>query len=99
MAVFSFFAEVTRWKMSCCGIEPSASVTQAVKKYSHSLEPPFGQNSNLPASAAAARRVRQPSRGARGGGAHPPRGRGPSAFVANEPGDDGDPGDNHHGLE
>ena len=53
-AVFSSLAEVTRWKMSCCGTEPIASVSHAVPNASHSLAPPFGQKSNLPASAAAA---------------------------------------------
>jgi hypothetical protein len=53
-AVFSFFAEVTRWNTSCCGMEPMASVIQAARNASHSLAPPLGQNSNLPASAAAA---------------------------------------------
>jgi hypothetical protein len=32
IAVFSSFADVTRWKMSCCGIEPMASVRKAVTK-------------------------------------------------------------------
>ena len=49
-AVFSSFAEVTRWKTSCWGIEPMASVIQAARNQSHSLVPPLGQNSNLPAS-------------------------------------------------
>src|SRR5436190_1567403 len=40
--------------MSCCGIDPIASVRNAVTKASHSLAPPLGQNSNFPASAAAA---------------------------------------------
>ena len=54
MAVRSFFADVTRWKMSCCGIEPMASVRNAVVNASHSLVPPLGQNSKRPASADAA---------------------------------------------
>ena len=53
-AVFSSLAEVTRWNTSCCGIEPMASVIHAARKASHSLAPAFGQNSNLPASEAAA---------------------------------------------
>src|SRR5262245_35615997 len=52
-AVRSSLAEVTRWKTSCCGMEPIASVAQAAANVSHSLVPPLGQNSNLPASAAA----------------------------------------------
>src|SRR5256885_11747450 len=40
--------------MSCCGIDPIASVRRAVTKPSHSLVPPLGQNSNFDASAAAA---------------------------------------------
>src|SRR5687767_805630 len=35
-------------------MEPMASVIHAARKASHSLLPPFGQNSNLPASDAAA---------------------------------------------
>ena len=39
--------------MSCCGIEPIASVRNAVTKASHSRAPPLGQNPNFPASATA----------------------------------------------
>jgi hypothetical protein len=52
-AVRSSFAEVTRWNTSCCGIDPMASVIHAAANQSHSFAPPFGQNSNLPASTAA----------------------------------------------
>ena len=72
IAVFSFFAEVTRWNTSCCGIEPIASVIQAATKASHSLAPPLGQNSNFPASDAAA--ITLPS--AAGHVAHQPGDRG-----------------------
>ena len=40
--------------MSCCGIEPMASVIQAAMNHSHSLVPPLGKKSNRLASAAAA---------------------------------------------
>ena len=51
-AVFSFFADITRWKTSCCGIEPNIIVIHAATKARISFAVSAGQNSNLPDSAA-----------------------------------------------
>ena len=49
IAILADLAEVTRWKTSCCGIEPSIIVTQAPMKVSQAERPSVGKNSSLPA--------------------------------------------------
>src|SRR6185369_14025723 len=50
MAIFALFAEVTRWKTSCCGTEPSIMVIQAPRKASHCAASASGKKSSLPAA-------------------------------------------------
>src|SRR3954469_17242600 len=47
IATRSFFAEVTRWKMSCCGMEPMARVRKAVRKSEPLLVPALGPEVEL----------------------------------------------------
>src|SRR3954470_8900161 len=48
-AIPSVFADATRWKTSCCGIEPSAIVAHAAMKAMRSRGAKPGKNVNLPA--------------------------------------------------
>lgn len=50
MSTLADLADVTRWKTSCCGIDPSIIVTQAPMKVSQVERPSVGKNSSLPAS-------------------------------------------------
>ena len=52
MAALLLLADMTRWKTSCWGIEPSIMVMAAAMKNVHSLTPPLGKNWNLPSRAA-----------------------------------------------
>jgi hypothetical protein len=53
-AVFSSFADCTRWNTSCCGIEPSIIVIHAATNHRTSFSSGFGRRWNLSFCAACA---------------------------------------------
>ncbi len=59
-AVFSFFADVTRWNTSCWAIDPIAIVAQAARNAIQSFSSAFGQNWSLPSRAAVSNTAPKP---------------------------------------
>jgi hypothetical protein len=46
-ATSALLADMTRWKTSCCGIEPIMMVIAAPVQNSHSCSPPRGKKLNM----------------------------------------------------
>ena len=51
-AVSAFFADITRWNTSCCGIDPIMIVIAAPSQNSHACALASGKNLNMSRSAA-----------------------------------------------